>query len=151
MNPSALRAAAALLTSALSLPAPASSTAASSASESVGSLSASVEQSSKGSSRATGVAEGPYRVIEVAESADRPDRVRLALRPAAADEATDDDFVLLLPRSIAEARRLVVGQVIDARRRPYGLEFAMGEPQQPFFLVLDDEWQRGLRTAPVAL
>jgi hypothetical protein len=40
---------------------------------------------------------------------------------------------------------------VNARERPYGLEFAHGEPLQAFFLVVHDEGARELRTRPVTL
>ena len=123
-----------------------------SASTSVGSASDSIRKSSKSSSRDKDVAEGNYRVIEVAELADQPGMVRVALQPVAdgaavaADEAT---VQLLLPVAAAQRGQLAAGQVVSARHRPYGIEFAQAQTRQPFFLVLDDAWHRELASNPV--
>lgn len=139
---------------ALSLPVGAASSTASSASESiatsVGSLSGSIENSSKGSSKATGVAEGDYRLIEVAELTERPGLVRMTLQAIAQADA-DNAFFLYVPKAVADQTRLAKGDTVNARTRPYGVEFAQGQPREAFFLVLADEWLRELQTTPVAL
>ena len=53
--------------------------------------------------------------------------------------------------SPAAGAQLAVGERVNARERPYGLEFAHGEPLQAFFLVVHDEGARELRTRPVML
>ncbi|HJV59754.1 MAG TPA: hypothetical protein VJ743_02355 [Albitalea sp.] len=139
---------------ATTLPAMAESSAASSASESVsasvGSLSTSVKNSSDGSSRATNVAEGDYRVIEVAAVADRPGTVRMTLQPVA-EQSEQGGLFLYVPQQVAQAGLLAPGQVVSAHRRAYGVEFAKADDQQAFFLVLDDAWYRELQTRPVTL
>lgn len=136
-----------------------SSTASSAGSASVGSLSTSVEGSSNASSRGNKVAEGPYRVIEVAEAPARPGTVRVTLQ-ALADGANDADSAdrgdngelhLYLPRQTALDQQLAAGSVVHARARDYGFEFAQGNPRQAFFLVVRDEWLRELQTRPVSL
>lgn len=141
-------------------PASAASSAASSASDSastsVGSVSTSIQRSSDSSSRTGGVAAGPYRVIDVAGVPERADTLRVALRPvaeavAAADARDDGLLVLLLPRPAAERGGLAAGEVVLARHRPYGVEFARADNGEAFFLVLHDEWHRELPSHPVAL
>jgi hypothetical protein len=127
-----------------------SSTASSASSASVGSLSASVEGSSKASSRGDKVAEGPYRVIRLAEAADRPGMLRVTLQ-AVDTPGEDGALQLVLPQATARAQQLAAGSVVHARARDYGYEFAQGEPRQAFFLVLRDEWLRELQTRPVSL
>jgi hypothetical protein len=127
-----------------------SSTASSAGSASVGSLSTSLEGSSKASSRGDKLAEGPYRVLEVAEAPARPGQVRVTLQ-ALADDADAGPLQLYLPRQTAEDQRLARGSVVHARARDYGFEFAQGSPRQAFFLVLRDEWLRELQTRPVSL
>lgn len=130
-----------------------SSTASSAGSASVGSLSNSLEGSSNSSSRGDKVAEGPYRVIEVAEAPARPGQVRVtlqALNPAG-DDGGGEPLNLYLPRQTALDQRLATGSVVHARARDYGFEFAQGNPRQAFFLVVRDEWMRELQTRPVSL
>lgn len=136
-----------------------------SASASVGSASDSLGRSSAGSSRQGGHAraEGDYRIVEVVAVAERPGMARLSLQPVAAagagsgsaagrDPATADGaFELVLPQRVVQQAALGPGRVVAARPRPYGLEFAQGEPGQAFFLVLDDDWMRELAPKAVPL
>jgi hypothetical protein len=102
-------------------------------SASVGSVSASVERSSASSSPGGQRAEGAYRVIEVADAADRPGRVRVQLRAVAGDDA----FALLLPAETAARAALAAGVVVEARAREHGWQFLVAG--EPFFLVVDDD------------
>jgi hypothetical protein len=127
-----------------------SSTASSATSASVGSLSTSVEGSSKASSGGNKVAEGPYKVIEVADATDRSGTVRVTLQ-ALADSGDTGILHLYLPRQTAQNQQLAAGSLVHARARNYGFEFAQGEPRQAFFLAVRDEWLRDLQTRPVSL
>ncbi|WP_284615500.1 hypothetical protein [Aquabacterium humicola] len=126
------------------------SSASSTASTSVGSVSDSIQGSSRGSSKATGVAAGPYRVIEVAALPDRPGTLHVALQPLD-DSNGAEAFALLLPQAAADEARLAQGDVVNARTRPYGTEFARQDDGRAFFLVLADHWHRELRSNAVAL
>lgn len=128
----------------------ASSTGSSASSASIGSLSTSIENSSKSSSRGTEVAAGEYRVLEIAAAPGRPDDLRLRLE-AVAGSGADGEFFLVVPRATLAPHGELAGQVVSARARPYGVEFAHGVPRRAFFLVLDDAWYRELRTTPVTL
>ena len=130
-----------------------SSTASSAGSASVGSLSNSIEGSSKSSLRGDKVAEGPYRIIEVAEAPGRSATVRVTLQPLANDGQPHDSGALnlYLPRKTVQDQQIATGSVVHARARDYGFEFAQGNPRQAFFLVLRDEWMRELQTRPVSL
>jgi len=136
------------------MPSMAASSAASSASDSigtsVGSISGSVQKSSGSSSKATGVAQGDYRIIEVAAAPQQPGTVRMKLQ-AVADSVADGDFFLFLPQKAVDQGRLAPGDIVTARQRPYGVEFASGATQQAFFLVLNDDWYRELQTNAVVL
>jgi hypothetical protein len=128
------------------------SSASSLASQSVGSSSTSVEKSSDSSSGGKKVAQGQYQVIDVAALADQPDMMRVHLQ-AATPGATQEVF-LLVPRLAAERGQLVVGQLIEAQDKPYGLAFVTVHnaiAATPFFLVLDDQWHRELNSRPVVL
>jgi hypothetical protein len=145
-----------LLGAALSLPVHAASSTASSASDSVGasvgSISGSIQRSSN-SSTTTAVAEGDYKIIEMATVADRPGQQRLTLRAVAgpAVQQADNEFFLFVPDAAVAQGRLATGHVVSARPRPYGIEFAQAESREAFFLVLSDSWYRELQTTPVVL
>lgn len=139
-------AAATLCTLALAAPSWAdsgASSASSAGSASVGSLSNSITASSNSSSPADKVAEGDYRVVEVAALAERPGLLRVQLQATAG--ATDAAPIwLTLPAQALAARALRNGDIVHARHRPYGIEFAhaeqAGQARSAFFLVLADEW-----------
>jgi hypothetical protein len=131
----------------------AASSAASSASDSVttsvGSVSASFQRSSDSSTN-NKVADGEYKVIEMAAVPDEAGKVRMKLQ-AMAPTTGDKEFVLLLPQEAVERGHVRVGGVITARTRDYGYEFASLNDDKPFFLVLADEWFKELKSRPVAL
>lgn len=132
------------------------SSASSAGSASVGSLSDSVKGSSKSSSGETKVAEGDYRVIEVTALADRPGLLELKLQ-AADVPGEKGELWLTLPQKALAKRVLAVGDVVHARQRPYGFEFARADGaggangRTAFFLVLADDWKRALDPQPVKL
>ena len=129
----------------------ASSAISGSLSNSVGSLSGSIQKSSNSSlGDDKKVADGDYRIIELAQAPGQPGVLRLALH-AVGNGGADASFHLLVPQATAEQAGLAAGQVVAARQRPYGLEFAQGEPRQAFFLVLEDAWYRELQTNAVRL
>lgn len=129
----------------------ASSEASGSSSTSVGSLSNSVGKSSDSSSgKDKEVAEGDYRVIEVAAVADKPGQMRVKLQ-AAADDSLSGELLLTLPQLAVVRGQLASGAVITAKRRAYGVEFAAGATREPFFLVMRDDWFRELDSKPVVL
>ena len=119
-------------------------------SASVGSLSTSIETSSNASSKGDKVAQGDYRIVDMAAAPSRPGVVRLTLQ-AVADAGAEGPLWLYLPQETAAGHRLAVGAVVSARQHDYGVEFAQGEPRQAFFLVLRDDWYRELQTRPVRL
>ena len=123
------------------------SSASSAGSASVGSLSDSLKGSSGSSTK--NVAEGDYRVVDIAV-ADRPDTVRLKMQPVA--DAGDDAVIYLdVPRPALGDRALPLGDIVGVRQRPYGYEFAWADTRTAFFLVLAVEWQRELEPRPVQL
>ncbi|MDP1899737.1 MAG: hypothetical protein Q8K96_04715 [Rubrivivax sp.] len=129
----------------------ASSAVSDSTSTSIGSLSDSIRGSSNSSSGDDRkVADGDYQVVELAQAPEQPGVLRVKLQ-AVAGRGADGEFFLLMPQETAEKARLEAGQVVAARQRPYGLEFAKGTPRQAFFLVLADAWYRELQTHVVRL
>jgi len=119
------------------------SSASSAGSASLGSLSDSITGSSNSSSPAKQVAEGDYRIIEVAVVAERPGMLRLQLQATQPREG-DGPIWLTLPQRALAHNALVPGDIVSARHRAYGIEFARGAMSAPereaFFLVLADNW-----------
>jgi len=155
MNPSkTVLAAAALLLGVAATSAQAGSSASSASSESVsvslGSLSGSIKNSSESSSKSGGTAAGDYRIVDVAMVAEQPALVRLQLQ-AVAGSGAEGEFTLTLPQEVFARAGLAAGNIVAAADRPYGIEFAQGQPRQPFFLVLADDWYRELQTRAVTL
>lgn len=130
-------------------PASSASSASSTASQSVGSISGSIQRSSNSSSGNT-VAEGDYRIIEVADVADQPGTVRMKLQ-AVKNIGADGEFFLYVPHQVVEQGRLAAGGVVTARNKPYGMEFAHARTLKGFFMALKDDWYRELQTRPVSL
>ena len=150
-NSLALAAALALLTTP---PVMALSSTASSASEgasaSVGSLSDSVKGSSNSSSGDAKVAAGDYKIIEVLAMTDAPGTVQLKLQSVAQAGAAGE-LLLQVPQRTLDQAGLAAGQLITARQRPYGVEFAKAADGAAFFLALSDGWLRELQNNPVTL
>ena len=147
ISSSLLRAIAACGLALSALPVWAGSSVVSVSSESVGSSSTSIERSSASiSGNGNKVAQGDYKVLEVAALEQRPDMLRVHLQATAGS----DEFYLLLPRAAAERGAVATGQTLHAQQRPYGLAFATAAAKaEPFFLVLDDAWYRELDSRPV--
>jgi hypothetical protein len=131
----------------------AASSAASAASSTAGSLSDSVQGSSRSSSGEAKVADGAYRVLEVAR-ADKPGQLELRLHAADAKADAAGTFTLRLPEAALGPRGIVAGEVVQVRNRPYGLEFARATEDAlpaPFFLALNDATLRELRSHALSL
>lgn len=143
-----------LLLSAAALPALAASSAASSASESVStssdSASASLKKSSNSSSGTKEIANGDYRIIDVAAVAERPDAVRLTLQ-ALATPGLEGEIQLIVPQQTLADSHLAAGHIVTAQQRAYGVEFAAAATKQAFFLALSDEWMSDLPSKAVTL
>jgi hypothetical protein len=121
-----------------------------SVSTAVGSVSTSIKKSSQSSTKDDKTAAGDYKVLEMAALDDQPGMVRLKLQ-ATADQAQRDEFYLLLPQKAVDAGQVREGSIVTAQPRPFGVAFAAGQPRQPFFLVMEDDWYRELASRPVVL
>jgi hypothetical protein len=121
------------------------SSASSAGSASLGSLSDSIHDSSHSSTHK--VAEGDYRIVDVA-AAERPDTLRLKMQPVA---RADEEAVIYLdvPRTAFGDRVAAPGVIVGVRQRPYGYEFAWADTRVAFFLALSDEWRRELEPRPL--
>jgi hypothetical protein len=124
------------------------SSASSAASTSVGSLSDSLHDSSGSSTR--NVAEGDYRIIEVAE-ADGAGKLRMKMQHIANARENTAVIYLDVPRAALGNRIATPGDIVGVHPRPYGYEFAWADTGVAFFLVLAAEWQRDLDLRPVQL
>ena len=122
-----------------------------SVSKSSGSISDSITGSSKSSSPDNKQVKGDYKVIDMAEVTERPGMVQLRLQTVAATAGADDEVLLLLPRAAADQGHVAKDAVVTAMQRPYGIEFASGQPHAAFFLALADDYVREMKMAPVAL
>jgi len=120
-------------------------------SRSSGSISDSITGSSHASSPDNRQVQGDYKVIDVAEVAARPGMVQLRLQKVATTAGADDEVLLLLPRAAADQGHVAKDAVVTAMQRPYGIEFASGQPHAAFFLALADDYVREMKMAPVAL
>ncbi len=129
------------------------STASSAGSTSVGSVSNSVQVSSNSSSGDKKVADGNYRVHQVAELEGRPGMLRVHLTHAMPQGAAPVALTLDLPREALGARGLAMGDVVNVRNRAYGLAFARPTATAPevFFLALEDAWRNDLNPRAVSL
>jgi hypothetical protein len=142
----------ALLSAALALPAHAgslASTASSAGSESSGSISNSIGASSNSSNHDKRVAAGEYRVIDIAAAPARAGTTRMLLRAVGAGPA--QEFTLDVPDRALAARQVAKGELVRVDERVYGYEFAHADTKQPFFLALQDDWYRELRSQKVAI
>jgi hypothetical protein len=144
-----------LLACATALPCLAESSVTSLASDSLSRSSGSISDSITGSSHASSPdnkqVKGDYKVIDMAEVAERPGMVQLRLQPVAEAATADDQVLLLLPREAADHGHVGKDAIVTALQRPYGIEFASGQPHAAFFLALADDWVRDLKMAPLTL
>jgi cytoskeletal protein RodZ len=145
----------ALLLSALAtMPAMSTSSTASSASDSASSAASSgsdsLKKSSDSSSKTTTAAAGDYEVMAVTAVAERPGTLRMTLQ-AVADRSVEGEYFLYVPQQTVDQSRVAAGQIVTARSRPYGLEFAKSDSGRAFFLVLNDDWTRDLPSHAVSL
>lgn len=122
------------------------SSASSAGSASLKGSSNSIEGSSNSSARDTTalVKDGDYRVAAIAPG-NEAGTLRLALEPQG--QANAEPVVLTLPAQAFGAQAPVVGDLVQARQRAYGVQFARAE--QPFFLVLADAWSAELGSRPI--
>lgn len=115
----------------------------------VTSLSDSVQRISNSSSKAVGMAEGDYKVTDIAAVDGHPEKMRLTLIAAGNDR--DKDLYLYVPRDDFNRTHIARGQTVTATQRPYGVAFAEANTPQPFVVVLNDTWVKDLRTNVVSI
>ena len=144
----------ALLLAALAMPAMAASSTSSAASDSASSAASSgsdsLKKSSDSSTKTNTAAAGDYEVMAVTAAAERPGTLRMTLQ-AVADRSVEGEYFLYVPQQTVDQGHLATGQIVTARARPYGLEFAKGDTGQAFFLVLNDDWSADLPSHAISL
>ena len=123
------------------------SLASSAGSASSGSVSASMRSSSKSSPDGDKVADGDYRITEVAQAADRDGYTRVAMQR----DDSQQRIVLELPQATFAKERLGPGDLVHAQQHAYGTAFARADNRQAFYLVLADDWYGELAARPVSL
>jgi len=96
------------------------------------------------------VAEGDYKVIEVAALAERPGMLQVKLQ--ATDQIGEQGALwLTLPQQALTLRALAAGDVVSASNRPYGVAFAYADSRTAFFLLLADDWRGDVEPKLVTL
>jgi hypothetical protein len=113
----------------------------------VQSVSDSVSRSSNSSSKTLNIAEGDYRVVDIAMVAGQPDKMRLRLQAVAA--ANEPQLYLFVPKHDYDQAHLNNGQIVTASKRPYGMAFSIARADQPFAVVLENDWQKDLASHAV--
>jgi hypothetical protein len=94
------------------------------------------------------VGQGDYRVVQVAQVEAGTQDVTLQAVPGT---GASGEFTLRVPDRAAQLGGLEVGQVVSARERPYGVEFARADTRTAFLLLLEDAWYRELQSVTVTL
>ncbi|MTV38196.1 hypothetical protein [Duganella radicis] len=123
------------------------SSASSAGSASSGSVSDSLSGSSNSSHNGRKVADGDYRIIQIAATPDHAGRTRVTMQA----EDPEQRIVLDLPDTTFDRQQLAVGDAMYAHNRVYGIEFGRADNRQPFYLVLADEWYGELASRPLSL
>jgi hypothetical protein len=124
------------------------SSASSAGSASSGSVSTSLNASSNSSSgNEKKVANGNFRILDIAAAPGRPQHVRLTMQM----DAPDQKITLDLPAAVFEQQELGKGDLVHVQQRAYGYEFAHADTRKPFFLVLEDNWHNELAARPVLM
>jgi hypothetical protein len=122
------------------------SSASSAGSASSGSVSDSLQGSSHSSNGDQRRADGNYRIIDIDRTPGRAGSTRVAMQAG-----EQQRIVLDLPEAVFARQGLMRGDFVQARNRPYGLEFARADTREAFFLVLEDTVYRELAARKVTL
>lgn len=131
----------------------ASSASSEGSSASSGSVSDSLGSSSESSKSEKKVAEGDYRVVQIA-AAGQAGKLRLVLEGLGGADGGSGRVELIVPEATVQQAALVAGGTVNARERSYGWAFATGtrrEAREPFFLVVHDAQRREFATTKLAI
>jgi hypothetical protein len=99
------------------------------------------------------VAQGHYRIeqIRLLPGVAEAGRVAIDLRPDEAEQgAALPAWQLRVPAQTAARAALEAGQLVYVRERAYGWAISRAGADEPFYLVVQDEWAQGLLARPVA-
>lgn len=121
------------------------SSASSAGSASSGSISDSLSDSSNSSTNQDKVANGDYRIVDIAQTPDRTAFMRVTMQT----EDLKQRIVLDLPAEVLNKQAIGEGDFIHAQRRVYGFEFSRRDTKEAFYLVLADNWHNELATRRV--
>lgn len=124
------------------------SSASSAGSASSASVSDSLSGSSNSSRDTSKTADGDYRITDVSEVPGRTGIVRVNMQT---DGSQEGRIVLDLPLAVLKNHGLGRGDLVRAKRRVYGLQFARASTREAFFLVLADDWHGELAPRPVVI
>ena len=123
------------------------SSASSAASASSGSISDSFASSSNSSNGKKKVANGDYRILQIAQLPERTGFTRITMQ----GDTPEERLMLDVPARIVEQQKLDAGGFVHVENRVYGYEFARSDTRQAFFLALADDWYRDLAARPVGI
>jgi hypothetical protein len=123
------------------------SSASSAGSASSGSVSDSLTGSSNSSNNGKRVADGDYRIIQIAATPGHDERTRVTMQ----GNTPEQRIVLDLPQTTFDKQGLAVGDAMYAHNRVYGIEFGRADNRQPVYLVLADAWYGELASRPLSL
>ena len=91
------------------------------------------------------VKDGAYRVAQV--EAGESGQLLLTLEPQNLADA--QTFQLQVPMQAFGGTQPTTGELVQAQRRGYGVQFARGTPQEPFLIVLADAVHPELSNRPL--
>lgn len=136
---------------AASLAVSSASSAVDSLSTSVGTFSGAVSAVSTSSSSGRGkVAQGQYRIQTAQDLPGLPARVALDLQPTqTAADGGARAWRLRVPTAVAASAELRPGGLLEVRERPYGLALWQAGADQPFYLVVNDDWWQAMQLRAV--
>lgn len=100
---------------------------------------------SSSADKTAAVKDGAYRVAAVQPAAEAG-MLRLQLEPQAEGA---QPFALIVPAKAFDGHAPVAGDVVQATRRDYGLQFTRATSPEPFFLVLAEPWMAELDSRPI--
>ncbi|MDR3409709.1 MAG: hypothetical protein P4L87_01995 [Formivibrio sp.] len=115
---------------------------------SIKTISEGISDSSKSSSAAVTVAEGDYKVIEVADADGHPNQKRIALQSL---NQGQQSIYLFMSKEDFKRVDLALGKVVTANPRLYGVAFTKFGGTETFAVVLDDSWLKELDPVPVTI
>jgi len=106
----------------------------------VGGISTASSTVGKSSAKLLNLAEGDYKVVEVAQ-AQEAGKLRLTLHPLDETQAAEGFYLYVAAADVEEAQ-VRQGDIVSAKQRPYGVAMFGQGKADPFALVLNDGWRK---------